>query len=517
MSADTTTSTAPAGAVLEQVDPAELLVDLNIRRESAADKTLTDSVRDLGVLVPIVAVTTEQGPRVRYGHRRTLAAIAAGQPTVPVWLVDPAVVGDDEVDRIVRQYAENEHRTSLTDADRLGAVEQLAAFGVSAAQISKKLKTKRATVDAALTVAGSALARGAAERYDFLDLTQAATVAEFEDDPEAVEALVAAAKSGQFDHVAQRLRDDRADEQRRQAVAGTLREAGVPVLDDPPGYDFQLAGLTDADGADLTPEGHAGCPGHAAYLGFGFDHLDPATGLPLTDEQLAAWDNAADPDEDGDGDGQPYTGPEPVWGRTVRPIYVCTDPASHGHRSRWGGRAATATPAAGEPTDEQREARRAERRDVIESNKAWSAATTVRRDWLRGFAARKTAPKGSAAFVAAAIATDGQLLDRVGGNALAADLLGVTETVSYGRSYELPRLIEQAAEARAWQLTLIQTLAAYEDATSRDDWRHVSSTTRRYLTFLAAQGYPLADVERRACGDQAAAEDGAPPAGLALS
>ncbi len=43
---------------------------------------------------------------------------------------------DSDTDRNVAQWAENDHRAALTDTDRLAAVEQLSAFGVSAAQIT---------------------------------------------------------------------------------------------------------------------------------------------------------------------------------------------------------------------------------------------------------------------------------------------------------------------------------------------------------------------------------------------
>lgn len=294
------------------------------------------------------------------------------------------------------------------------------------------------------------------------------------------------------------------------------RRPGVPVIDRP-GFDTlvrSLDRLLDGDGQLLTPQSHAGCPGHAAYLDDGWDYLHPDTGVPIDSHALDARDaNDLDPD-DPDADPTPpvYDGPEPVWGAHTYPVHVCTDPTGYGHQPRYAALDRDRTSAAGELTDEEREARRAERRDVIESNKAWSAATTVRTDWLRSFAARKTAPKGSAAFVAAAIARDAHLFDRIGGNTLAADLLG-RKAENYGRSHELVELIDAAGESHGWQLTLIQTLAAYEDATSRDDWRHVRSTTRRYLTFLAAQGYTLAGVERRACGDPATAEDGGTQSG----
>ena len=67
------------------------------------------SVREHGVLVPIVAIRTEQGVQVRYGQRRTLAAIEAGRPSVPVMVLsgEPG----PELDRIIEQWHENEHRT----------------------------------------------------------------------------------------------------------------------------------------------------------------------------------------------------------------------------------------------------------------------------------------------------------------------------------------------------------------------------------------------------------------------
>ncbi|MBI4942111.1 MAG: ParB N-terminal domain-containing protein [Actinobacteria bacterium] len=64
------------------VDPASLLVDVNIRLEARLDADFVASVRDLGVLVPVVAVRTDEGQlRVRFGHRRTLAAV---QNTLPM-------------------------------------------------------------------------------------------------------------------------------------------------------------------------------------------------------------------------------------------------------------------------------------------------------------------------------------------------------------------------------------------------------------------------------------------------
>lgn len=56
-------------------------------------------------------------------------------------------------------------------------------------------------------------------------------------------------------------------EARAAATAG-LAETGVQVIDRP-GYEFLVLPVTrlrDSGGNRITPEDHATCPGHAAYL-----------------------------------------------------------------------------------------------------------------------------------------------------------------------------------------------------------------------------------------------------------
>lgn len=498
------TADTAAKLSMQHIDPHLLLVDANVRRDARTDADLVASVRDLGVLVPIVAVRTAEGRlRVRLGHRRTLAAIEAGRPTVPVVVAAEEGSGEAaEVERLVTQWAENEHRAGLTTADRVGVIAQLTAFGISPTQIVKRTRAKRGEVTAALAVAGSKLAQAATVRYDFLDLAQAATVAEFEDDPEAVKALVVAARDGQFDHTAQRLRDARAEAAERTGVADELRAVGVTVIDRPGSDDTatDLQRLTDADGAQLTEDTHRGCPGHAAYVTTLSGYVTPDADRPPHDDA----DSLDDPDDvdpaEANDTGQKSP---PVWRSWIGARHVCTDPAGHGHRDRWSGADSGADrKKAAEMDDDEREAARAQRRDVIESNKAWASAETVRRTWLRQLLTRKTAPKGTGPFLAAALANDGNMVTGVGGNQLAVELLGCAEAGSHGRSTALAALVEQAGEARALMLTLAQLLAGYEECTDRSDWRTVRPHTAHYLLFLQSCGYILAPVEQRACGQQ---------------
>ncbi|MDQ1677136.1 MAG: ParB family transcriptional regulator, chromosome partitioning protein [Pseudonocardiales bacterium] len=223
-----------------QLDPATLLTDHNIRavRTDDAFRNLVASIRERGVLVPIVATRDHQGVRVRYGHRRALAAVEAGRETVPVVVYTGTLTDATtaEVDRILGQHAENTHREDLTVGETIAAFGQLAALGQSPARIARRSKTPRKTVDAALA-AGSEVAAEAAGRWDFLTLDDAAYLAEFDDDPDAVKKLVAAAKAGESTaHVAQRLRDQRDTARAIAALTAQLTEAGVAVIAEPP-YD----------------------------------------------------------------------------------------------------------------------------------------------------------------------------------------------------------------------------------------------------------------------------------------
>lgn len=315
---------------IQDLDPGTLLVDQNVRHDVRLDKAFLGSVRDLGVLQPIIAVRTTGGAvRVRFGHRRTLAAIEAGRSTVPVVVVaDEAADDAAQVERLVSQYAENEHRTGLSTAERIDVFAQLSAFGVSATQIAKRTKTERKGVDAALIVARSPLAQAAAARYDFLDLTEAAALAEFEDEPETVTALVAAASIGRFPHVVQHARDERARRQRRELVAASLQEVGVTVVE-PDRALTRLSSLTDAEGAVLTPETHVDCPGHAAYVDVAYGQVDPATGWPVPADQNDPDQDGADPHEADDDDvdlEEDDDAPGTVWGEFPVPAWVCTDP-----------------------------------------------------------------------------------------------------------------------------------------------------------------------------------------------
>jgi ParB family chromosome partitioning protein len=454
--------TRPAEFELLMVDPGTLVFAANVR-DARPDKGLVASIRERGVLTPVAAYRNAAGELVVLrGRRRTLAAVEAGRSTVPV-LVEPEPFDSE---RVIDQIGENDHRLGLSTADRAAAYEQLAGFGLTAAQIAKQTGTRRADVDAGLKVAASRAAQKAMQRAPLtLTLDEAAVVAEFEDDKDAVAQLVDAARSGQFAHEAQRLRDRRAEAEAKAEAMQALLDAGVTVVD-PIDHrtTFRISELVDAKtGKALTPGRHARCPGHAATVASSY-----AAGARLA----------------------------------FRPVYVCVDYAEHGHVRSWEyGRTGRAKAA----TEQEREAERVERREVIAGNKAWDSAQTVRRTWLRTFLARKAAPKDAGVFVAVTLVDRGDwtlrfVLER--GHTLAHELYGLGEAPAYGEPDRLAAMLDGASTDRALMVALGVVLAAQEQAISRNTWRSTSPVTARYLRYLQTNGYTLSDIERRACGEQ---------------
>ena len=107
-----------AAPTFEMLDPNTLTVDINVRKEAGLTTDFVASIKEHGVLVPVVAHRTEDGTvHVLMGQRRTLGAIEAGVASIPV------LVGDtpEEAERLATQVVENDHRSALTDSDRAEA------------------------------------------------------------------------------------------------------------------------------------------------------------------------------------------------------------------------------------------------------------------------------------------------------------------------------------------------------------------------------------------------------------
>jgi ParB family transcriptional regulator, chromosome partitioning protein len=98
-----TTTTAPGidlpdGVEFVWMDPADLIIDANIRTTIDIDATFRASIREHGVKVPVNAVRCADGVHVREGQRRTITATEENIPGIPVYIVPDG--GDVERNRI---------------------------------------------------------------------------------------------------------------------------------------------------------------------------------------------------------------------------------------------------------------------------------------------------------------------------------------------------------------------------------------------------------------------------------
>lgn len=441
------TDTTTLGTI-EHIDPNQIEVETNVRTIVNVDAALVASIREFGVLEPVVCRRTEDGTvTVRMGQRRVLAARKAEAATIPAYIVE----GDDStVTRLVEQFAENEHRAGLTEPERAAVFQQLAFEGMTVPQIAKQTGVKKAVVEAGITVAESEFAGKIATKHA-VTLDQAAALIEFEGDKDAVARLVQVAEDApeQFAHELQRQRDERERNERVQYERTTLEEAGFTILESRPEayYDKEHISIRDL----VTAEGEKVTVEHLAEVSPKFAHV------------------------------------RSYYGGDVDVAYFVIEPKAHGFK-----KVSANGNASGGMTDEQK----AERKTLIANNKAWDSAEVVRREWLASFLSRKTLPKDATAFVAVGLTRHRVDVSSAlaAGNRFAAKLLGLPESEGFYSPSPVDGYAEQPG--KAGHATLAVVLAGMELATGRYTWRSPDSKAVRYFGQLAAWGYPLSDVEQ---------------------
>lgn len=471
-------TTIETGELLH-VDPATLVIGTNVRTDTHRDaKNFAKSIRERGVLEVITAHRNESGDLVvERGQRRSVVAAEVGTPsgTVPVRVVPTP----DEADRITDQLTENLHREAMHAAEVLAGVEQLALIGVSAAQIAKRTAIKRGNVDAALVVAKSETVREQIVT-EALTLEQAALFAEFESDEAATERLRSAVRFGRpLAHVGQQLRDEAAERAELLAEVERLRGEGQPVLDPDEAptslWGIRLEDLRDADDNPVPEESWPTIEGAAVVVAAEWVYPEPAGETDAEDGEAV---------------------------RELVPVWIVADPGGVGLHHKYDS---GSKPAAGEQSEAEREEAKAERRRVIENNKQWRSAETVRRAWLRQFVTRKSAPTGAEALICEAVIACDANLSRAftGGHALLLDLLGEDGEDYSGRQAARDRVAAAAKSAKAQTMrTLAAVLAAWEAETDVHTWRNPTAWDARIVDALIGWGYETSGVERILIGEE---------------
>jgi len=470
----------------------------NVREDKQADQAFCQSVAAAGILVPLEITTTPDGDGyvVVDGNIRLDAAIKTGLDAVPyVFSPDTA---DDAGLQYLHMLISSRFRRDLNVYEEASALFSASEAGMSRTQIRKATGLKAPEIRAGIAAGGlSAKTRETAEQADYeWNLEELALLSPFEDDPEAMGRILNGISYGSsVRYMVQRIADERAAEARKAQLAASLEASGITILDQVPasavalrlllaspsvgeGEEGSHRGHGEGDGTtgddqeaqpedipELDPAGHADCPGAAAFF--------------------------------------PAYQDDPVW--------YCLDPDAHGHARRYRTLASRfpAPPLPGGTVSgpdgpaENDDARR-NRMLVIEGNKAWSAAGTVRQQWLTELLARKAPPSGTATsiavFVTAQLLTMPEPLRRALGSIRHHPLYqelsgaGAAETATAS----LPRM---------WLLALAPIAASYEDqitgtGTERDTWRtdRYSPCPRTdagaWFRFLSELGHQLSPIEQ---------------------
>lgn len=512
-----------AAGTLEHLDPTSLATEPNVRTEAGLTTQFLHSIRENGVLTPVTAVRYEDGTvLVRTGQRRTLAAQEVGLATIPVYIVPAA--SHDTATRIVDQLTENDHRAAMGNVDRVNAVQQLLLTGMSVTKVATRLAVSPERVKASKAVSGSALALESL-RDRQMSLAEAAVLAEFDGDENAVEKLLRAAGRTWFDHTAQQIRQAREDAKRAAEAARKWTDAGYTVLERRPtqwdANQVPLEYLTTVDGepVDESVVADSDPKWWAAFLVPEEVFVDKETGEPVAEETID-WATDDDPAA------APQAGLRHADSVDQRDVWVpdwyCLDPEAArlqpNERFVRAGAHATGAAAGGGAADAVSDKAKAERRRLLTLNKLGQAAEVVRREFVTTLLTRKNPPKGAAIFVAHILASDNFLLTQNGGAALAELFLGATKREYKGmeRTGGVPGMVNElpdSGDGRAQVILLGLVLAALEARTRKDSWRDAKSVVGQpphsteqaeYLRFLAQCGYGLAPVEQIITGDTTA-------------
>lgn len=134
-------------------------------------------------------------------------------------------------------------------------------------------------------------------------------------------------------------------------------------------------------------------------------------------------------------------------------------------------------------TDEQK----AERRTVVENNRAWKAAEPVRLDYVKALLLRATPPKGTLRYATGEIVAKPDVAAR-GRDADVAGIFGARDGgQSWGRGLGAG-LVDDVPDKRLPLILLAQVAGAVERDMSSGTWRHRYPVADRYLRFLVLSG-----------------------------
>lgn len=297
----------------------------NPRIDAAQVEDLTESIRTHGVEVPLVVAPRAAGGGyvVLAGHRRLTAVLAAGLPSAPVQIRKDLVAAFDQ---LAFMATENMHRDQLTPMEEARLFQDMLDLGRwTQADVARATAVKKTRVAERVKLGKLGEKTGEKVHRGQISIDEALVIAEYSDDPDAVEQLESAAGTYNFDFYTSRAVARREERSAREAAEKEVKKGGGRMSDDPAVFvalldltaagrfttatlDAQSAELDDPEWEGLLRSEHAFCPGHSAIFNsrlrapvWGCDRADelhPADAEPGSTEPAVAdpWDELTDED-----------------------------------------------------------------------------------------------------------------------------------------------------------------------------------------------------------------------------
>ncbi|MGW3091709.1 ParB N-terminal domain-containing protein [Streptomyces sp. NPDC001108] len=419
----------------------------NVRQDLKVGKALLLSVRADGIRTALIVTQHDGAWRVVDGHRRLAAAIAEKLTHVP-YTVDQR----DEAGQMLDMVTTARHREGLTETEEAAALFAAAELGATPKRLAAAAGLTQVEAKRRARIGGSAAVRqaGAVDTRYTLTMDHMAKLAELEAiDPEAAATIAARVQ-------------DNPDDDHRWHIERALNRA-------------QDAAAAEEHRAELESQGAA-----IRTLDELSERAQPLARLPISREEHATCQGAVWVLETGDSEYTRY----------------CTNPPLYGHPAPTSPNQA--------PVD--KEAARKARRAIIDGNKDWDAAQTIRREWIADLLGRKRHAKATndifMSIMARELFSQSDVLARYNGvRGVAGEWLGVKD--------DRDALMKRTQTATRNPVNMFAVLAAcYEDATPRHAWRTdgdyaerdwhytVRPQTRRWLSWLVELGYEPTPIEQ---------------------
>jgi ParB/RepB/Spo0J family partition protein len=475
---------------------------LNLRTELRDVDELADSIRQNGLLEPVLLVPdpepAEDGAErflLVAGHRRHAGCVAARHDPVEA-IIRHDLDGDGA--QVIAMLTENGPRDDLTPIEEAHGYQlALDLNHLTPAKLAKRLgkPRDRITSRVALTRLPDEVQEKVHARQ--ISLHEAEAMAEFANDASALESLLKAAGTSNFQYKVQQHRVRRESAQRVATLRKELQQAGARVIERPADYPWSSAEKPVGQFIDpnvevalsetpmsFTPEAHAAaCAFHAAFI-------------------------------------NPYD---------CKPEYVCTNPQEAGHESIHRRPAPVVTAPADDPGVDVASVEADRLRQVEEERQRVEEERRQREEAERAEAQRREALEVAARLRASFLTT----LVRRSGKAHVSAVLQLLLTEHFEAWLEeadsreaqefaamidarVPESAEHDDDADYWEQLVTDLRVALSTRRTADaiagallalagldretalaqgyGWSNASC--RRYLDFLVAQGYGLTEIEQ---------------------